>query len=608
MNAIAFQAVLVVPLLLLLVGYTLSHPVRRKVHRYLLAVLVSMIAWSLATGFAFSDLAADTRTFAFALSNVAAAALTPLCLLTIGHYARIEFIDSGRADWLLWPPFAFFALAMLTDPLHHWVYEDWSRFVEVGRPDEFAGPVFWAFNAWGLATVLASLGICASGIRRAHDRTERIRMGLLMGAVALPTVAHTAFLGSWLPIDYPLTLSSMGLTALLLVAGVQRFDLLEGRPPVQRDVLEHMRDGLLVANGQGTVVDANATALEMLDCGSEDVLGQALVDVVQRLLAEARGDSVPSACAIAECGSGHRRIEIETRDGRCIELYTVSSHDGEAQETDGRFLMLRDRSVERRNQRLLHHRQKLESVGVLAAGVAHEVNNPLSYVRANLGHVNQVIREVEKSTDHALSPDDLAELRDVVDESLVGLDRIASIVDRLLRFSRPSGGRARVDLDALVDEAIRFASLHRSQAVAVERVLAADLPTLNGSPDRLLQAMLNLMLNARQALGDVEDARLRVSTRRRGDEVEIAVEDNGPGIDPEIRERIFDPFFTTRAPGQGTGLGLTIAFDLVREHDGTLEVGESELGGAAFLIRLPIEVSGGEPASADQSSEADART
>jgi len=260
-----------------------------------------------------------------------------------------------------------------------------------------------------------------------------------------------------------------------------------------------------------------------------------------------------------------------------------------AQQPAGRFLVIRDRTEERHRERLLQQRQRLESVGVLAAGVAHEVNNPLAFVRANLAHMELLAAELLKlaGADGRKVAPELLEMGDVVAESVQGLDRIARIVESLLRFARPPVDELRpVSLSRVAEHALRFAALHRGAPLRVETELAPALPAIEGSEDRLVQVVLNLLLNARQALAGRSDGWIRVETAAEGASVVLRVRDNGPGVALSIRERIFDPFFTTRGPGEGTGLGLAIAYDIVREHEGTLELEAQPGGGACFALRL----------------------
>jgi signal transduction histidine kinase len=227
----------------------------------------------------------------------------------------------------------------------------------------------------------------------------------------------------------------------------------------------------------------------------------------------------------------------------------------------------------------------------MAAGVAHEVNNPLAYVRANLVHLRRLSLGLNEEL-KAQSPgsaSDLLEFPEILEESIAGLDRIAGIVKGMLRFSRPSSEEVQsIDVNAFVEDALQLAELQGDMSVRVERRLAQGLPQIEGSSQALVQVLVNLLLNARQALASQPDAHLLTETRAVDGAVEILVEDNGPGIAEEDLPQIFDPFFTTRDPGQGTGLGLSIAFDIMRNHGGTLEYASAPSGGARFRLRLPL--------------------
>jgi signal transduction histidine kinase len=152
-----------------------------------------------------------------------------------------------------------------------------------------------------------------------------------------------------------------------------------------------------------------------------------------------------------------------------------------------------------------------------------------------------------------------------------------------------------MDVNPLVDDAIQLAALHTNRSVRVERRLAEGLPQIQGSAQGFVQVVLNLLLNAKQALSEQPDGLIIVESRRCDTSLEILVQDNGPGIPDAALPQIFDPFFTTRDPGQGTGLGLSIAFDIVRNHGGSLEYSASPSGGACFTMRLPIESAAFDP-------------
>jgi signal transduction histidine kinase len=277
-----------------------------------------------------------------------------------------------------------------------------------------------------------------------------------------------------------------------------------------------------------------------------------------------------------------------TGDDRVIEV-SAGAVPALGSQPAGRFVSIQDRTAQRRSERLLRERQKLESIGILAAGVAHEVNNPLAFVRANLAHLRTLVEALPKAPAReggAIVAVDLDEMGEVVDESIDGLDRIARIVESMLRFARHSDEMLRpVDLDEVLDEALRLAALRRDASVHVRRT-GGPVPPVLASAERLVQVMLNLLLNARQALGDRTDGVIEAESDTEGDHVVVRIRDNGPGIPPELQQRIFDPFFTTRSPDAGTGLGLSIAFDIVREHGGTLEVTSRVGVGSCFTVRL----------------------
>ena len=181
----------------------------------------------------------------------------------------------------------------------------------------------------------------------------------------------------------------------------------------------------------------------------------------------------------------------------------------------------------------------------------------------------------------------------VIAESVDGVERISGIIDRMRRFASLSQGEiGAVDVNAVTSEALKMARLHRRSAVELRFEPAADLPTVQGSSDHLIQALLNLTINAIQAVSQQGGGTVRVVTRSLDDGVEIRVSDDGPGIPRAIRNRVFDPFFTTKSPGEGSGLGLAITYDIIREHRGVLDLDSEEGKGAEFTVRLPARREG----------------
>jgi PAS domain S-box-containing protein len=242
---------------------------------------------------------------------------------------------------------------------------------------------------------------------------------------------------------------------------------------------------------------------------------------------------------------------------------------------------------------------RMASVGTLAAGVAHEMNNPLTYVTANLAHAREVIEHAAALRGAPSEVRGLMEqLRGALDDALQGADRVARIVRDLKTFSRDDESRQPVDARAALESALQLARGEIKRRARIVRDLK-DVPLVDASESRLGQVFLNLLVNAAQAIPDgaAERNEIRVSSRVHEGWVEISVEDTGCGIPREVLGRIFDPFFTTKPVGTGTGLGLAICHEIIVAFGGEIGV-DSEVGqGTRFTVRLRPSL-GGAAASA----------
>ncbi len=287
---------------------------------------------------------------------------------------------------------------------------------------------------------------------------------------------------------------------------------------------------------------------------------------------------------------------------------------------DGLLLDVEDRkSLEAQ----LLQAQKLEAVGQLAAGIAHEINTPTQYVSDNthflqeafedlddlIGHYRHALAACEQGASAAeqlrLAREkedeiDLPYLRDEIpqalDQALEGLDRVATIVRAMKAFSHPGGEeKEMVDINKLLTDTVTISRNEWKYVAEVELDLEEDLPPVEGVANQLGQVFLNLIVNAAHAIAGVGgrkldvEGRIRIQSRGMGTSAEIIIEDNGPGIPEAIRDKVFNPFFTTKDVGKGTGQGLAIAHDIVRDkHGGSLLLEEAPEHGARFIIRLPL--------------------
>jgi two-component system NtrC family sensor kinase len=231
--------------------------------------------------------------------------------------------------------------------------------------------------------------------------------------------------------------------------------------------------------------------------------------------------------------------------------------------------------------------EKLAAIGQLAAGIMHEVNNPLATIGACVAAMDGRIAEL--GAQQAIP---LQEYLEIIEKEV---HRCTSIVDGLLDFSRPKGKRkASVAINSVVEDALFLFKHHeRYKQYIVKTSLADGLPAVHGNAEQLIQVLMALMLNALDSMEPGGRLTLRTApTRWRSDEVVVEVEDTGRGIASSVRPRIFEPFFTTKTTGRGTGLGLSICYGIVEEHRGRIEVDSHPNGGSVFRVFLPTVAPG----------------
>ena len=579
------QAAFAIPIISGLAVYTLFRWDKSILHLLLAAVLTSIVLWLGGMALKLSPGPLWLSHIGLDLEVGAIIFMPPLFLVTMAYFARSTFFESSRGPAItVFAVSSLFLAAYWTNDSHQLFFADRMAALSPQGPATGAGPIFWALQIWCASCSCVALVYCGRMMVHGRTRSEKGRAAMIVGAAAIPGVAHLAHTLHWLPIDYSLAPGTIALTAVLFVQGVHRYGLLGGQSIVRHDLIEHLDDGLILTDERGTVLDANRAAEHVLRLERHQLRGMPLPDVIALFEPDPASRDIAARILALPLDGSRVGAEIHTGDDRTIEV-TGGAVPTLGLQPAGRFISIQDRSDQRRSEKLLRERQKLESVGILAAGVAHEVNNPLAYVRSNLVH----LRSLAESLPKHLGPEaraELGEMPEVIDESIEGLDRIARIVESLLRFSRTSDEAQRpVDVDKVVDEALRLAALQRSTVVRVDR-RRDPVPPVLGNPERLVQVLLNLFLNAKQVLADRTDGVIVAETTTEGDHVLMRVRDNGPGIPESLQQRIFDPFFTTRAPDSGTGLGLSIAFDIVRDHGGTLDVTSKVGVGSCFTVRL----------------------
>jgi signal transduction histidine kinase len=246
-------------------------------------------------------------------------------------------------------------------------------------------------------------------------------------------------------------------------------------------------------------------------------------------------------------------------------------------------------------QQRFRQAQKMEAIGRLSAGVAHEINNPMAYVRSNLSQLGSEWRSLRSSIEKLDDPEPFAtcleDCEEIIDDTLEGVERTVAIVRDMKKFSQAGDdGREPSDLHEIVDSALRVASAQAPSGVDLRRREGDGLPPVPCAANQLHQVLVNLVVNAIEAVGP--NGCIDVTTCAEGDFAVIQVEDDGPGMSEETRERLFDPFFTTKQAGEGTGLGLAISYEIVRNHAGEIRVISAPGAGTVMEVRLPLESAG----------------
>ena len=382
-------------------------------------------------------------------------------------------------------------------------------------------------------------------------------------------------------------------------------------------VLTSMSDLLIVCSRAGTIESVNAALASLLGVDAISLHGRPVFDLFAdeesrqragRLFAEpchqpvedveiqlkaANGSAIPVSL---NCTPRYNGI------GKMLGLVITGRPVGELRRA---YQALRRAHEDlKTTQQQLIHSEKMASLGRLVAGVAHELNNPISFVYGNTVAMKRYAERLSRylAAIHGEVPRDerealrqelridrlLDDLPSLIDGTVEGAERTRDIVDALKRFSATDRDERRAfDLAEVIGRAVQWVGKATADPFEVSLNLPEAIMVL-GSPGQLQQVAMNLVQNAADATEKARDRRLEISGGVEGAEAVIEFRDSGPGIPVENLDKLFDPFFTTKPVGRGTGLGLAISYGIVERHGGTLTAGNHAKGGALFSLRLPL--------------------
>jgi PAS domain S-box-containing protein len=561
---------------------------RSGVHWLLLTLLGSILLWTGGLSVYWMTLHPEIQRFSMMLVFLAVFTLPPCWLFLAAQHTHLRLFDQ-RPGWMIavLVPSAMSALAVVTNSGHRLFVRDFDRETLAGAATEWAGPLFWIGLSVGILQLMVGAALYL-GVALQNCRDGQRGRGLGLMTIVLGPLVAAPVIGMLTARD--VTPAMIGLMMLLLFVFNWRHRLLETLPIARKDVIGHLSEGVVLMNHEGCILDANPSAEHLLGASKAELSGSPLSLVLRDRATTEEASAVEHALD-GLVSRGHSvQMEFEAQGERVLEVNASRVQGGDG-DTAGYYALLSDRTEQKRYEKFLRQSHRLETLASFSAGIAHEVNTPLSYVRSNLSHIQRIAALMQDEGSGASAPrgEELEELEQVAEESLEGVDRICRTIDRMRRFSRLREGElGPVDVNGVVHDALHMSRMRSGPKLDVDLQLAEGLGPVQGSEEHLVQALLILLVNARQALVDRTDASLRIVTRRVGSHAEIHVMDNGPGIPAELQRRIFDPFFTTKASGEGTGLGLSIAFGIVREHEGMLDLEPGEAGGCDFVIRLPL--------------------
>ncbi|QEG20796.1 hybrid sensor histidine kinase/response regulator [Mariniblastus fucicola] len=419
-----------------------------------------------------------------------------------------------------------------------------------------------------------------------------------------------------------LELSRATMTELEIKVGEQAAEL-EAAQEDAETLIQSISSLLIGLNGKGCVTRWNHVATEVLGIEESDAMGTRFVD----LDIEWSKPEKVRGVVCSKSSQCRRREEVQFTDAdgqtKTIDMHVCSIVNDPTSQS--RLIIANDITRQKFLKSQLDQSQRLESVGQLAAGVAHEINTPMQYIGDNVRYVAKSIERMQtlldvlpdfvddtvsdeqmlllrqtlrEQTESRKVKSSLQQIPEALSDSIEGVESVARIVAAMKELSHPGGNEmSHVSLTHILESTITVARNEWKYVADVETDFCDSLPEIPAFASELNQAFMNMIINSAHAIGEqIEEGRtskgkIRIVTRVEGKFAFVSIEDTGGGIPEKVRERIFEPFFTTKDVGKGTGQGLAIAHSvIVSKHSGSLSFDVEDGVGTTFNVRLPLEL------------------
>jgi len=378
-------------------------------------------------------------------------------------------------------------------------------------------------------------------------------------------IIHTVLLGTW---------------ALWTIFSYRKFyqKKLESTEARYQDILENSADAILTIDNNQIIKTWNKGAEQFFEWRKKEIIEQPINKIVPENL-----DAMNKMQSLFKRLKNENYIknfemELITKQGNIILVQlTQTIIKNEVGKIIGSSIIMRDITELRMQNEHMQHSERLSALGHMAAGVAHEVGNPLTAI-------SSIVQLLQRKSNEKFFIDYLQKMR-------MHINRITKIMRELVDFSRPSSDNMiDVDINKVIQSAVGLLKYDAQfRHIKFNLKLEKDLQNIFTDPDNIHQVMINLLLNSSDAMQNTKDPLIDIITRASDGFLSIVVEDNGIGISSKIIKRIFEPFFTTKPVGSGTGLGLSVSLGIITKLGGKIKVKSELKSGTAFTIKLPLE-------------------